>query len=102
MIDAFKKIIRSDGILGLWRGLGPALLLVSHGSIQFTIYEELKRIRTQSNQRKLGSGEAFVCGALSKICAQVCIASGFSVLAYLVCCRQSRTLLNLSRLGYKM
>ncbi len=57
--------------MGLWRGLGPALLLVSHGSIQFTIYDELKRHQTDNSQRKLSSAEAFVCGAISKICAQV-------------------------------
>ena len=71
MRDAFKKIVRVDGVLGLWRGLGPALLLVSHGSIQFTIYDELKRVASKDGQQQLTAVEAFSCGAFSKICAQV-------------------------------
>jgi solute carrier family 25 folate transporter 32 len=29
--DAFRKIVRSDGVLGLYKGTGPALLLTTHG-----------------------------------------------------------------------
>jgi len=71
MRDAFRKIVKVDGVRGLWRGIGPALLLVSHGSIQFTIYDELKRIASEGGQKDLTAAEAFCCGAFSKICAQV-------------------------------
>ena len=30
--------------MGLYRGVGPALLLTSHGAVQFAVYEELRRI----------------------------------------------------------
>ena len=41
--DAFKKIVRSDGILGLYKGTGPALILTSHGGVQFVVYEFLRK-----------------------------------------------------------
>eukprot|EP00656_Telonema_subtile_P015584 TRINITY_DN18194_c0_g1_i1.p1 TRINITY_DN18194_c0_g1~~TRINITY_DN18194_c0_g1_i1.p1 ORF type:complete len:299 (-),score=66.55 TRINITY_DN18194_c0_g1_i1:20-916(-) len=69
-LDAFRKIVKSDGVVGLWRGIGPALLLVSHGSIQFTIYDELKIMLSRRSEQQLSSVEAFACGAMSKVCAQ--------------------------------
>jgi solute carrier family 25 folate transporter 32 len=42
MIDACRCIIRHEGVGGLYRGLTPALLFVSNGTIQFTLYQQLK------------------------------------------------------------
>lgn len=42
-LDAFRKIVRSEGILGLYKGTGPALLLTSHGGVQFVVYEFLRK-----------------------------------------------------------
>lgn len=41
-VDAFTRIVREEGVLALYRGLGPALSLVSNGALQFMFYEELK------------------------------------------------------------
>ena len=41
--DAFRKIIKSDGFLGLYKGTGPALILTSHGGVQFVVYEFLRK-----------------------------------------------------------
>ena len=41
--DAFRKIIKSEGILGLYKGTGPALILTSHGGVQFVVYEFLRK-----------------------------------------------------------
>ncbi|GAX14431.1 solute carrier family 25 (mitochondrial folate transporter), member 32 [Fistulifera solaris] len=43
MRDAFRTIVREEGILALYRGSGPALLLTSHGGVQFVVYEYLKK-----------------------------------------------------------
>lgn len=43
MIDAARTIIREEGVLALYKGSGPALLLTSHGGVQFVVYEFLRK-----------------------------------------------------------
>jgi len=43
VFDAFRKIVRADGFLGLYKGIGPALILTSHGGVQFVVYEFLRK-----------------------------------------------------------
>ena len=42
MLDALKKITINEGLPGLYKGFVPGIWGVSHGAIQFMIYEELK------------------------------------------------------------
>jgi hypothetical protein len=42
MLDAAKTIIKEEGISSLYKGSIPALMLVSHGGVQFVVYEFLK------------------------------------------------------------
>lgn len=44
MLHAARTIIREEGFWALYKGSGPALLLVSHGGVQFVVYEFLKRL----------------------------------------------------------
>ncbi|KAJ1726770.1 hypothetical protein LPJ61_004973 [Coemansia biformis] len=66
-LQAFAEIIREDGVLSLWQGLIPALILVINPIIQYTAFEQLKN--RVERFRKLGSLDFFVLGAISKLCA---------------------------------
>ncbi|KAL3943585.1 MAG: hypothetical protein SGBAC_002329 [Bacillariaceae sp.] len=43
VFDAARTIIREEGFFALYKGTGPALLLTSHGGVQFMVYEALKK-----------------------------------------------------------
>ncbi|KAJ2372766.1 hypothetical protein IW150_003955 [Coemansia sp. RSA 2607] len=66
-LKAFAEIIKEDGVLSLWQGLIPALILVINPIIQYTAFEQLKN--KVEKVRKLGSLDFFVLGAISKLCA---------------------------------
>ncbi|KAI9503788.1 hypothetical protein GGI25_003829 [Coemansia spiralis] len=66
-LAAFAEIIKEDGILSLWQGLIPALILVINPIIQYTVFEQLKN--RVERLRRLGSLDFFVLGAISKLCA---------------------------------
>lgn len=43
IMDAAKTIVREEGVTALYKGAIPALFLTSHGGVQFTVYEYLKK-----------------------------------------------------------
>ncbi|XP_018566096.1 peroxisomal membrane protein PMP34 [Anoplophora glabripennis] len=66
LIDGLVHVAKVEGLQGLWKGIGPSLILVSNPVIHFTVYESLKRKVT------LNSATAFfLLGALSKTVATV-------------------------------
>ncbi|EIW61383.1 mitochondrial carrier [Trametes versicolor FP-101664 SS1] len=80
-IRTVQHILRKDGLAALWRGLGPALVLVINPIIQYTVFEQLKNFLVKSRTAKLRAGGAktavallsdwdyFFLGALSKLIA---------------------------------
>ncbi len=69
-IDCFRSIAREEGIAGLYRGLLPSLLLVSHGAIQMAVYERLKKLGiSEDNHAALVFTSHGLCGALAKASA---------------------------------
>jgi len=75
MFDAFKKILKYEGLRGLYKGFTPGLFGVSHGAIQFCAYEELKTNYNQYRKlpidAKLNTAEYLVFAAISKLIAAV-------------------------------
>src|SRR6185436_16427498 len=49
MSDAFRTIYKEEGLRGFWRGITPALIGTSHGAVQMTAYEKLKRMAIDYN-----------------------------------------------------
>ena len=81
ILQTIQHILRKDGLLAFWRGLGPALVLVINPIIQYTVFEQLKNFLITGRTAKLRAGGAkhavavltdwdyFLLGALSKLVA---------------------------------
>lgn len=73
MMHALAQIYKSEGIRGLYRGTVPGLLGVSHGSIQFMTYEEMKNWYNEHRKlpidTKLATSEYLMFAAISKLIA---------------------------------
>ena len=60
MLDAFLKIVKYEGCVGLYKGFIPGLFGVVHGAIQFMAYEDLKN--RHNNYYNKVSGRVLVSG----------------------------------------
>jgi solute carrier family 25 folate transporter 32 len=71
--DALATIVREEGPLALYKGSIPALMLVSHGAVQFMVYERLKSETASMSfsSSTFGSANYIVLGGVSKIIASV-------------------------------
>lgn len=69
MLDAVKVIWQEEGLTGFYKGLVPALFLTSVGSIQFAVYESMKRTALGDNGGKLSPWLSMTLGGMSKIVA---------------------------------
>ncbi|KAF9534356.1 mitochondrial carrier domain-containing protein [Crepidotus variabilis] len=80
--DTVQSILAKDGLGALWRGIGPALVLVINPIIQYTVFEQLKNFLIKSRTAKLRAAggataavavlsdwDFFFLGALSKLVA---------------------------------
>jgi len=64
--NAVRTIFKEEGFVGFYKGLVPALFLVSHGVVQFLVYEQLKALFSRAD---LTSMHIFCIGLLSKVIA---------------------------------
>ncbi|KAF8320723.1 mitochondrial carrier [Clavulina sp. PMI_390] len=82
LIETVRFILKQNGVGGLWRGIGPALVLVLNPIIQYTVFEQLKNlliVRRTATLRAASPGskaiailsdmDFFWLGALSKLIA---------------------------------
>lgn len=66
--DAARKIIRAEGVRGLWRGLNVTLLLaIPTTGIYFTLYEALRDQLKASNEKLSESAIALLAGATARV-----------------------------------
>jgi len=65
LVDAFVTIARTEGWRGFYLGIVPALLNVSHGTVQLVAYEQLK----SAMGSPLGPIQAIVAGGTAKALA---------------------------------
>lgn len=76
-IATLKQIVKNDGVLALWKGIGPALVLVINPILQYTAFEQLKNWLVKSRLAQAPKGKAvaltdldfFLLGAISKLFA---------------------------------
>ncbi|KAB5550956.1 mitochondrial carrier domain-containing protein, partial [Coniochaeta sp. 2T2.1] len=57
MLEGAKRLLKEEGVRGFYRGLGVGLMSVSHGAVQFAVYEPAKRVYFARRDRVLGLGE---------------------------------------------
>jgi solute carrier family 25 folate transporter 32 len=58
MVDAARTIVREEGFWALYKGAAPALLLTSHGGVQFVVYEFLRKHFHYSRAQRENDGDA--------------------------------------------
>ncbi|KAK3500096.1 mitochondrial carrier domain-containing protein [Neurospora hispaniola] len=52
MFTGAVRLFRSEGILGFYRGLGVGMLAISHGAVQFAVYDPARRMYIASRDAK--------------------------------------------------
>lgn len=55
-IDCIRKVVRHEGISGLYRGLSASYLGVTESTLQWVMYEQMKLYLSKREQRVLASG----------------------------------------------
>lgn len=78
-LNTLRSIVEKDGVGALWKGIGPALVLVTNPVLQYTVFEQLKswllrsrlasRTKAGSNKALINDLDFFWLGALSKLVA---------------------------------
>jgi solute carrier family 25 folate transporter 32 len=69
-LGAIRRLVREEGLRGMYKGLSASLLGITHVVVQFPIYEELKlSIQEQRQGNKLGPADLVFASATSKLIA---------------------------------
>lgn len=55
MLAGARRLLRDEGVRGFYRGLGVGLLSVSHGAVQFAVYEPAKRFYFARREKMLAT-----------------------------------------------
>jgi len=71
-LEGVRSLYRTEGLKGFYRGLTPSLIGVSHGSIQFMVYESLKdhwALSRAGGRKGLTNADTIQLSAASKMLA---------------------------------
>lgn len=69
-LDAFRKIVRSDGLRGLWRGLNATLVLaIPTTGLYFTLYEAFRERLQYDNPHWSAATAPLIAGAAARSAA---------------------------------
>lgn len=74
-LATLRSIVEKDGVRALWKGIGPALVLVTNPVLQYTAFEQLKtwvlasRAAARGRAQPLRDWDYFWLGALSNLIA---------------------------------
>lgn len=72
ILDCLIKIVRHEGLMSLWNGTKPSIILASNPAIQFMVYETIKRyFQHRFHQSDLSGFLYFVIGAIAKTVATI-------------------------------
>lgn len=66
-VGTFLSIVKSQGLVGLFAGVLPALVLVVNPILQYTFFEQMKAILEK--KRRVTPTDSFYLGALGKLLA---------------------------------
>jgi solute carrier family 25 (mitochondrial folate transporter), member 32 len=79
MLSGAARLWRAEGWRGFYRGLGISLFGVSHGAVQFAVYDPLKRVYLGRHHRptpgtddgpvRMGNGATLLLSSVSKLVA---------------------------------
>ena len=75
LAEELRELYKEEGLAGWYKGLGPALLLVSNPTIQYGVFEKLSIILRAAKAAKsagLTSLEIFFLSAIAKVCSTLC------------------------------
>lgn len=70
MVHGIKQIFKDEGFIGFYRGLTPALLNVSQGAVQLSLYDIIKQRLITDNKEKeqrLSTMQYFYASSVSKM-----------------------------------
>lgn len=65
----FRKIVREEGVSGLYKGLTPTLFGLGHVAIQFPLYEHLKANLSGGSYEDFKAAHVLIASSVSKIAA---------------------------------